>query len=577
MSKAGYARQLTALEAICGDPQDPGHVLGWPAAISRDEAEIFPVDALNWLDKQGFARFHVPDALGGSLLRYEALLAFSRCLARRDPAVALTVAMRTWSELIWMAGSPAQKRFAASLLLERHGTFCLAASERESGADLLSGKVTAKAITDGFSLEGEKWPIGLAARAETILVLARTADGRGPRALSWFLLERRKFSHDHLAASPRLKTLGLRSAELAGLCLKGAVVGRDAMIGDPGSGLELTLKLFQITRALLPGLAIGIADTGLRIALAFACSRTLYGRRAAERPAVRQALAAAYLDLLAAEVLLVSTIRGGFHVCTHELSVTSSIAKIVVPELTGRAMSVAAGVLGARSYLRDGATGIFQKMLRDHGAISIIDGSTAVCLAALATQLSTLASGPASVAGLDVSGRAARLRRRFCLDEDEPRFEPDRLSLTARGCDDVCQELDGPILLDFADAETVPLRNLCDTWRGRRARWRQAVKLSQGLSASGAAAREYAILHAAAACIIFHLHNPHGVIDRLMLAGLLIRALQTDAADVMTLPDDICEHAFRRLEMAQRANQLFSIVPVPLSERPLRIDPNGWY
>jgi alkylation response protein AidB-like acyl-CoA dehydrogenase len=403
MSKAGYARQLAAIEAICGDPQDAAHALGWSAALSRDEAETFPLDALDWLDKQGLANLHVPDALGGSLICYEALSAFARCLARRDAAVALTVAMRSWSELVWMAGSPAQKHFAASLLLKRQGTFCLAASERGSGADLLSGKLTGEAVADGFCLEGEKWPIGLAASADAILVLARTRSDKGPRALSWFLLERQKFPDVQLAASPRLKTLGLRSAELGGLYFKGVVVGHDAMVGEPGSGLELTLKLFQITRALLPGLAVGVADTGLRMALAFACSRTLYGRQAVERPAVRHALAAAYLDLLAAEALLVSTIRGGFHLCTHELSVTSSITKIIVPELTGRAMSAAAGVLGARSYLREGITGIFQKMLRDHGAIAIIDGSTAVCLAALATQLSCARI------------RSCSLRRRGCF------------------------------------------------------------------------------------------------------------------------------------------------------------------
>jgi alkylation response protein AidB-like acyl-CoA dehydrogenase len=575
MSNAGYAHQLAALEAICGDPQDAGHVLGWSAAITRDEAETFPVDALDWLDKQSLARFHVPDALGGSLVCYEALLALSRCLARRDAAVALTVAMRSWSELVWLAGSPAQKHFAASLLLERRGTFCLAASERASGADLLSGKLSAVAVAGGFSLEGEKWPIGLGASAEAILVLARTPGGRGPRALSWFLLERHKFSNEQLAASPRLKTLGLRSAELAGLCFKGAVVGRDAMLGDPGSGLELTLKLFQITRALLPGLGVGVADTGLRMAFSFACSRALYGRRAVERPPVRQALAEAYLDLLAAEVLLVSTIRG-FHLCAHELSVTASIAKVIVPELTGRAMSAAAAVLGARSYLREGTTGIFQKMLRDHGAIAIIDGSTAVCLTTLATQLSALASGPAPAAGLDVSGRTARLRQRFCLDEDVPRFEPGCLSLTARGCDDVCQGLDGPLLANLADGETDPLRALCKTWGKRRAQWQRALRPVHGSSASIAAAREYAVLHAAAACILFHLNDRRGVIDRLILAGLLIRVFQMDAADTLTLPDEVCEHAFRRLERAHTANELFSIVPVPLPGRPLSIDPSGW-
>ena len=117
------------------------------------------------------------------------------------------------------------------------------------------------------------------------------------------------------------------------------------------------------------------------------------GTSAAAIPYIRDQLTGAYVDLLAAEALMVSSVRG-IHQRPEELSVTSLITKIVVPELTGRVLRACADVLGARYYLREGfAEGVFQKMLRDHAVIQLFDGSSGVCLAALTAQLSTLAKG----------------------------------------------------------------------------------------------------------------------------------------------------------------------------------------
>jgi hypothetical protein len=62
-----------------------------------------------------------------------------------------------------------------------------------------------------------------------------------------------------------------------------------------------------------------------------------------------------------------------------------------------------------------------------------------------------------------------------------------------------------------------------------------------------------------------------------LAAGIYpVEPRRTDSPDPLALPGDVCEHAFRRLEMAQTANELFSIVTVPLPGRPLLIDTSGW-
>jgi alkylation response protein AidB-like acyl-CoA dehydrogenase len=513
------------LERRLGDPGDPTHPLSWARAMERDEAEAFPSEGLDFLEGEGIHQDLVPTAYGGNLRSFEQSYALSRALSRRDPSLALSFAMRIWSQLIWLAGSPEQKAWTADYLLNKGGSLCLAASEAEHGADLLSSEVTAEAATleqgAGFKISGEKWPIGMASRAGAVLVLARTQGLTGYRSLSWYLVDRSRVSSQELLSLPKIKTLGLRAAELSGLRFSGTPVARDALVGAPGSGLESTLKLFQITRTLVPGLAVGAADTALRLASSFALKRQLYGKAITAMPIVRESLLAAYFDLLAADALMLASVRG-LHAASHEFSACSLVTKILVPTLTGRAIQTASEVLGARYYLREGyGVGIFQKMVRDQAAIGLFDGSSVVCLGALIGQLSSLLKGPTGMAMVSSAERPERLELRFNLGVPLPEFDPSKLALITRGCDDVCQGMaDSPLELELSREWKTRYRALTDRSSSLDARSPEAFS----------AGREYCTLYAAAACFHLFERNPGNLFfDQTKLTGTVLRLLRPES------------------------------------------------
>ena len=321
-------------------------------------------------------------------------------------------------------------------------------------------------------------------------MLARTAGLTGYRGLSWYLVEKSRLAADSCKPLPKIRTMGMRAAEISGLNFDDAELPPDARIGEAGDGLPLMLRLFQITRTLVCGIALGAAETALRIATAFTLQRRLYGTSAAAIPYIRDQLTGAYVDLLAAEALMVSSVRG-IHQRPEELSVTSLITKIVVPELTGRVLRACADVLGARYYLREGfAEGVFQKMLRDHAVIQLFDGSSGVCLAALTAQLSTLAKG----LGRDNRNECQnRIAERFVLSSAVRPFSPAALELTARGSDDVLQSGSSIWSKICAGCVSASLQDL--TLRS---------------PAAFAAAHNYCLLHAAAACIHAAVYIPSG-------------------------------------------------------------------
>lgn len=501
-----YAHSLREFEERLGDP-DCGGPLSFEAASERDERETYPHEAISYLAELGAPQLQIPASEGGRLRSLEQLLAASYAVGRRDPSVSLSLGLQMWSQLVWMAGSRDQKREMRTLL-ERNAGVCLAVSEAQHGADLLSGECRAEWNGERYMLFGEKWPIGCATQCSVALVLARTLSERGPRSLSWFILGPEMLAHPSCRRLDKVATLGMRGSDVSGLAFEGVPVGREAVIGEVGAGLELSLKLFQLTRPLVASLSFGPGDTTIRLATEFAAHRKLYGSVAVELPTVSRALVRAWTDFLIAEIVGITSARGA-HVDPEGLSVGSLIAKIIVPRYIRQAIDEAAQVLGARFFMRDYAHGTFQKMYRDQSVVSILDGSTEVCLQALATQLPLLLRGRHTPA-------EEQLMLQCDVRKPVPPLSYERLEITSRGENLVVGALDklmrsraddhpaqdvARAISQYVIAESACLAKKADAV-GNCQKWgvsRMAETADIALS--------YARLHALAVCVAFSVCN----------------------------------------------------------------------
>ncbi len=493
-----YSQSLERFEAKLGDPSDEGPLSGARAA-QRDEREEYPYDAIELLGEVGAPSLHIPATLGGSLGSLEQVIAASYSVGRRDASVALASGLQMWAHLVWMAGSSAQQSEIQSVLAG-NGAICLAASEAMHGADLLSIECRAETTPKGYSLRGEKWPIGCATQARAALVLARTDAQRGPRSLSWFLLDEEALEDKRCGRLPKVHTLGFRGADLSGLSFDDLALPAEAMLGDPGYGFELAAKVFQLTRPLVASLSLGPGETALRLATEFAMERQLYRRPLTDVPSVRTALVCAWVDFTIAEILLVGAVRAA-HFCPRQLNVRSLVAKILAPNLIRRAIDSCGLVLGARSVMRDYASGAFQKASRDQAAVSIIEGSTEVCLQLLAAELPRLVR-PRAAAPCE------RLRVQCTMQEPVPELNYGNLVLDARGKDDIVAGI-ARLVGDNTGAES----NAATRILAEASLTEGDVLFSEisGAFVGGDAARHnapnlayrYAIVHSLAACAAF--------------------------------------------------------------------------
>lgn len=381
-------------ERALGDPASPNARMGFHAALEFDEQERFPRPHLDTLRELGCFEWLIPAGEGGALREPEQLILLGRLVSRRDLATGIAFGQTLLGSLpVWLAGSPAQRaRLAAELRAGRLG--CLALTEKAHGSDILANELTARAQPGGgWRLDGAKWLINNAREGSFATVLGRTAHAGRAAELSLWWLHRPAAPTPQWRAHPKIRTHGVRAADISGFELRGFTVDDEARLQGGEPAPYTVLKTLQVSRILCGGFSLGAVDTMFRLAFDFARERRLYGKRALDIPVVRARLAACHARILAADLVAQAASRA-IAALPQELSLLSAVAKYHVPtevEAVGRELGI---VLGARHYVRsEFPWGVFQKALRDAEVVSLFDGSTQVNLGLIAAQLRALGEG----------------------------------------------------------------------------------------------------------------------------------------------------------------------------------------
>jgi alkylation response protein AidB-like acyl-CoA dehydrogenase len=575
-------RSALELERHLGSPLDATRPFCFQRALELDEAEEFPEECCAHLSRWGFYDYLVPQRFGGKLRSFEESLALVRALARRDLTVAIGAGVAFLGSLpVWLAGSEAQRQTLTARV--RAGqALALALSERGHGSDLAATEVEAVRQGGGFELSGEKWLINGATRASTVTVLARTDPAGGPRALSFLLLDKQKLEPGSYTLLPKVKTLGVRGADISGIRFERTPLASDAVVGKLGEGLELGIKVLQVSRTMCAALSLGAGDTALRATVAFARERQLYGTRVVAMGPARRALADAWADTLLCDALSLSAARS-IHVVPEQMSAVSAVVKYLVPTTLEQMTQSLAVVLGARYYLREGhQCGIFQKSLRDGAVVSLFDGNTAVNLQGIALQLKLLLNARRD-RHPEEPELAWRLAETYALDRPLGEFDPARLTLASPGRNDALQGLEvalaalreGPSGADPSVVQAIAERTLRVQARVERlrtgiARLHSILGIGLSRSAEGfAAAREYALLHAVAACVHLWLHS-RTLLDESFARGEWLVLTLSRALERLRepLPDPVGyeERALQELLGRCDRQQQFGAVAMPLGK-----------
>jgi acyl-CoA dehydrogenase len=308
----------------------------------------------------GLSRMDVPKEHGGLGLPWLAQAAAWEELGRVTNALAWCFSEpQAW---MFKACSPDQiERFIKPLMLGKR-IEAYAITEGQSGSDLDGIRTSARREGDVYLLDGEKWFLTGANKADFFFLQARIAGGSHDGAHALFLVDKDSpglsvlrspaFSHSFAAHHPTYRIEGLR-------------VPAANLIGAEGEGLGFTYEGFRRERIMIAARCCGAAARLIEEASAFAAGRTVSGRPIASYQAIQFMLADSATELQAARLLTFEAAsaedRG---LDKREVHARASMAKLYASEMANRVADRAVQIFGGRGYMRENVAERFYRELR---------------------------------------------------------------------------------------------------------------------------------------------------------------------------------------------------------------------
>lgn len=421
------AGRVAALENALGDFADPHNPVGRRALLTADAEGSVTAEAERVLHEARVNEEFVPERFGGRLRRLDGLGRLMRPIFRRDASLGFGYGLNCFFAVtpIWTRGTPEQQRWAAWHLLNG-GRLAVVRHEVAHGNDFVRDEFTAEFDGEGFWLNGTKTAIANAERARGLVVFARTEQGAaGGRSHSVLIVDRAETPSDGLEDLDRHPTVGLRGAQFGGLRATDCALPLDALVGEIGDGIELSLRSSLIVRGLLPSIVLAGADTALRTTLDFAATERRGGRAPLSRRHYRTVLTGAFLDLLISDCLALVATRS-VHLMPTRMSAYAAAAAYLVPKVLTEATDDLAPVLGEEQYAEQGEHGMFAKHRRDLPMVALGHAGSAGRQVSILPQLPSFARSSWFQDSEPPPGL-------FRLHEDLPQLDLDRLTLLGDG------------------------------------------------------------------------------------------------------------------------------------------------
>ncbi|MDG4778469.1 acyl-CoA dehydrogenase family protein [Micromonospora sp. WMMD961] len=263
--------------------------------------------------------------------------------------------------------------------------FCT--SEPEAGSDV--GAMRTRAVydeaTDEWVLTGQKAYATNGGIAGVHVVTASVEPTLGSRGQAAFVVPP---GTPGLAATRKLRKLGLRASHTADVFLDGVRVpgrcllgGRDALLerldrarsGQRASG-QAAMRTFELSRPTVGAQALGVARAAYEYALDYAKSRVQFGRPIIENQAVAFALADMRMEIDAARLLVWRASWMGRNNRPFTAG-EGSMSKLKAGEVAVSVTEKAVQLLGGAGFLRDHPV---ERWYRDAKIYTIFEGTSEI-------------------------------------------------------------------------------------------------------------------------------------------------------------------------------------------------------
>ena len=352
-----------------------------PLAARIDAEDWFPRELFRGLGELGALGVLAPEKYGGTGGDYVTAALVMEELARASGSVALSYgahAVLCVGAIVRDANDEQKGRWLPGLCSgETIGAWAL--TEPGSGSDALGMRTRAVRDGDHYVIDGSKVFITNGSVAGPLVVYARTDPERGADGISVFHID---------AAAPGASTsrtfdkMGMRGSPTAELRFDGVRVPLEDRIGPENGGVSMMMRGLDIERATLSAISVGLAQSALDHAVAYARQREQFGRPIGEFQMVQKLLADMYTDVEASRLLVYEASQRCM--ADAKSSRLASAAKLFASEAATRAGLAAVQVLGGYGYIKDYPV---ERIARDAKLMEIGAGTSEIQRVIIAREL----------------------------------------------------------------------------------------------------------------------------------------------------------------------------------------------
>jgi len=253
-----------------------------------------PLETIAKLSELGVFGVSMPEEFGGLGLGKEAMCIVSEELSRGYIGVgSLGTRSEIAGELILANGTDDQKEKYLPRIASGEILPTAVFTEPNTGSDLASLKIRATLSNGIYKVTGQKTWITHPVRADLMTLLVRTnPDEPGYKGLSMLLAEKpRGTDEDPFPASGmtggEIEVLGYRGVKEYDISFDGFEVPEDQLLGGAeGQGFKQLMATFEAARIQTAARAVGVAQSAMDLAIAYATDRQQFGRAIFEFPRV---------------------------------------------------------------------------------------------------------------------------------------------------------------------------------------------------------------------------------------------------------------------------------------------------
>jgi alkylation response protein AidB-like acyl-CoA dehydrogenase len=350
-----------------------------PRAASDDASATFPRELFDQLGQLDLAGLSFAPELGGGGQLYGVYLRVLEELARAHVVVALTLSVHTlatWAATTY-ADDALREEVAERMTGGRWlGAYCL--SEPGSGSD--AAALVARARRDGedYVLDGTKAWVTHAGHADFYVVMARTGEHK-TRGISTFLVP--ADTPGLLFAAPERK-MGMSASPTAQVLLEGVRVPAGNRLGEEGEGFRIALSALDGGRLGIAACAVGLAQSALDQAVAYAGEREQFGQPIGQHQGLGFLLADMATAVEASRALYRDA--AARRDASEPYARHASMAKLMCTDTAMRVTTDAVQVFGGYGYTREYPV---ERLMREAKIMQIFEGTNQIQRMVIARHL----------------------------------------------------------------------------------------------------------------------------------------------------------------------------------------------